>query len=409
VDEADSVLVDESRTPLIISGSEGGEEEQRFIREAYELSTRLVEGEDFIVDSERRQVDLSEQGRKRLEAQVKHMGPLWRGAIRREEIVHKALLARYIHERDRDYLLRDGKIELIDQLTGRVMEGRSWEKGLHQMVELKEGCELTQQRQTLARISYQNFFRRYLYLSGMTGTARQLRREFWRTYGLLVRRVPTNRPSRRIERPWRVYARDRDRWEAVIRRCRWCVARGQAVLIGTSSVRQSEEISALLRQAGVAHQVLSAKQDKAEAEVIAQAGQPSQVTVATSMAGRGTDIRLAPEVAEAGGLHVIQVDLYESARVDRQLAGRCARQGDPGVYEVMLSMENRVYATRLGRYLACGAEMIGLDNPLGRRLACRAVRAEQKYIERQNYHAREATLAFDRQQRELMAFCGLGE
>lgn len=406
VDEADSVLIDESRTPLIISGSSGNPEEKQFIEQAYALSESLRQDEDFRLELERRQVELTEQGTERIRQLSEGLGPLWKGAIRREEIVHKALLARYVYQRDKDYLVRDGKVELVDQLTGRVMEGRSWEKGLHQMVELKEGCEQTQQRETLARISYQNFFRRYLFLSGMTGTAWEVRRELWNTYELAVSPVPTHRPVRREIYPPRVYASDEERWQAVVSRCRQLVAEGRAVLIGANSVESAEVAGRYLQQADISHRLLSAKQDKEEAEIVAEAGQPGRVTVATHMAGRGTDIKLAPSVEQAGGLHVIQTEHYESARVDRQLAGRSARQGDPGSYELLLTLEEQPLRTLQAKSLLATARSLGLATSAAQKIALKALRVEQMYLEKQNYLARQATLQYDLKLGELLAFAG---
>ena len=406
VDEADSVLIDESRTPLIISGTQPNEEEQRFIENAYELSSFLVEEVDFVFDKDHRRIDLTDQGNKTIQQLSEHLGALWRGAIRREEIVHKALLARYIYERDKDYLVREGKVELIDQLSGRVMEGRSWERGLHQMIELKEACELTMQRVTLARISYQNFFRRYLHLSGMSGTAWEVRQELWNVYGLAVTHIPTHRPEQRITYPPHLFATEDERWQQVVTRCKALVAEGRAILIGTNSVADSELASTYLKKAGVAHQLLSAKQDSQEAEIVAQAGQPGRVTIATHMAGRGTDIKLAPSVSEAGGLHVIITQLYESARVDRQLAGRCARQGDPGSSEMLLTIENQPIRTLRAKGLLSTAQTLGLKSSSGQRMALKALQTEQQFTERQNFLARQVTFEYDLKLNELLAFSG---
>nr|WP_067294183.1 hypothetical protein [Marinobacterium profundum] len=406
VDEVDSVLIDESRTPLIISGTQGNAEEQAFIETGYQLSFQLGEGTDFNLDRDRRSVDLTEQGCETLRRLSIGLGPLFRGSIRREEIVHKALLARLIYRVDQDYLVREGKIELIDPLSGRVMEGRSWERGLHQMVELKEACELTQQRVTLARISYQNFFRRYLHLCGMTGTAWEVRKELWRVYGLAVTPVPTHKPSRRETWPARVFATDAQRWAAVIERCQQLIAEGRAVLIGTQSVASSECGSGYLRQAGIEHQLLSAKQDQGEAQIVARAAEPGRITLATHMAGRGTDIKLDPVVEQAGGLHVILTEHYESGRVDRQLAGRCARQGDPGSFEMMLTLENQPLRTLKAKSLLTTAQSLGLTTASGQRMALSALRTEQQYTERQNYLARQVTLEYDLRLNELLAFSG---
>jgi len=315
-------------------------------------------------------------------------------------------MARIMYELDKDYLVRDGKVELIDPLSGRVMEGRSWEGGLHQLVEIKEGCELTQQRVTLARISYQSFFRRYLFLSGMTGTANEVKKELWNVYGLAMSKVKTHRPDRRETYPQKVFATEEERWNHVTLRCQNLIQQGRSVLIGTDSVANSELGSSYLAKANIDHNILSAKQDKAESEIVQNAGQPKRVTIATSMAGRGTDIKLTPEVDSAGGLHVIQTQLYESVRVDRQLAGRCARQGDPGSYEMLLSIENQPFRTIAAKSLLVTAKSIGLMSSTGQSLVFKALIMEQDFIERQNYLARQATLEYDLKQNELLAITG---
>lgn len=406
VDEADSVLIDESRTPLIISGTQGNDEQDEFIQTAYDVSQQLAEEVDFTVDKDRREIEFTELGRENLRLITADLGALWKGAIRREEIIHKALMARMMYELDKDYLVRDGKVELIDPLSGRVMEGRSWEGGLHQLVEIKEGCELTQQRVTLARISYQNFFRRYLMLSGMTGTATEVNRELWNVYDLATSRVRPHRTERRESYSPNVFLTEEERWQYVVERCNKMIKQGRSVLIGTDSVANSELGSAYLKQAGVQHKVLSAKQDKEEADIVAEAGQPGRVTIATSMAGRGTDIKLDALVEKQGGLHVIQTQLYESTRVDRQLAGRCARQGDPGSYEMLLALENQPIRTLPAKSLLVTAQSIGLKSAPAQVMALKALRSEQEYIERQNYLARQATLEYDLKQNELLAITG---
>lgn len=406
VDEADSVLIDESRTPLIISGTQGNDDQDAFIKTAFELSQQLQENLDFTLDKDRREIEFTETGRENLQHITSELGALWKGAIRREEIIHKALIARLIYQLDKDYLVREGKVELIDPLSGRVMEGRSWEGGLHQLVEIKEGCELTQQRVTLARISYQSFFRRYLFLSGMTGTATEVRKELWNVYGLAVSKVPTHRVEKRKIYSHQVFKQESERWAEVAKRCKELVEEGRSILVGTDSVASSELGSEYLSQASVNHQILSAKQDKEEAGVVASAGQPGRVTIATSMAGRGTDIKLSPIVKQAGGLHVIQTQFYESVRVDRQLAGRCARQGDPGSYEMLLSLENQPVRTLQAKSLLATCLSIGLKSSPAQSMALKALRMEQKFIERQNYLARQATLEYDLKQSDLLAITG---
>jgi preprotein translocase subunit SecA len=236
--------------------------------------------------------------------------------------------------------VREGKVQIIDEYTGRLMPDRSWEQGLHQLIELKEGVEATPQRDTLARISYQRFFRRYVHLCGMTGTAAEIAGELRAVYKLRVARVPTNRPVRRERRPARHFGCAADKWRAVVEAVTQHSTAGQPVLVGTRSVAASEHLAKLLDAAGVSYRLLNARQDRHEAEIIAQAGSRGCVTVATNMAGRGTDIRLGKGVAELGGLHVIATELHDAKRIDRQLFGRCGRQGDPGSHEVMVALED---------------------------------------------------------------------
>lgn len=406
VDEVDSVLIDESRTPLIISGTQGSEEQNTFIINAFEVSKQLEQEIDFTLDKDRREIEFTEGGQEKLQLITKELGPLWTGAIRREEIVHKALMARLIYQKDKDYLVREGKVELIDPLSGRVMEGRSWEGGLHQLVELKEACELTEQRVTLARISYQNFFRRYLLLSGMTGTATEVKNELWNVYELAVSKVPSNSKVNRQILATRLFATEEQRWQKVVEHCQQLIKEGRAILIGTDSVANSEIGSHYLNKANIKHEVLSAKQDQTEADIVANAGQSGRVTIATSMAGRGTDIKLEQSVKDAGGLHVIQTQLYESSRVDRQLEGRCARQADPGSYEMILCLENQPLRTIKAKGLVTTAESLGIETSAGQKIAVSAINSEQEFIEKQNYLARQSTLEYDLKLHELLAITG---
>jgi preprotein translocase subunit SecA len=258
---------------------------------------------------------------------------VWRGPRRREDLVTRALTALHLFHRDQHYLVHDDKVQIVDEYTGRVMKDRSWEHGLHQMIEVKEGVPVTGRQDSVARISYQRFFRRYLRLSGMTGTAREVAGELWSTYRLPVVTVPTHRPRQRCGIGERILVTRKAKWEAVARRVEELHREGRPVLVGTRSVAASEELSVRLREAGISHQVLNARQDREEAEIVARAGGRGRATVATNMAGRGTDIRLAPGVSRLGGLHVIATERHDARRIDRQLFGRCGRQGDPGTYE----------------------------------------------------------------------------
>jgi len=295
---------------------------------------------------------------------------------------------------------------IIDEFTGRAMPDRAWENGLHQLIELKEGCVPSAPRGTVARISYQRFFRRYLRLAGMSGTAREVAPELRAVYGLDVVAVPPRRPSRRRALPGRVYARGEERWQAVLARVRELHARGRPVLVGTRSVAAAEHLAALLSRTGLAHQVLSARQDRAEAAVIARAGEAGRITIATNMAGRGTDIRLGAGVAARGGLHVIVTEHHEAARIDRQLCGRCARQGDPGSHEAIVSLEDELIRRYASRLAALARRAAQPKRPLPRPLGRLVWRSAQHRAERRHAGLRRELLKMDRKLPTLLAFAG---
>lgn len=410
VDEADSVLVDEARTPLVISSNTDNKEEELVLREALVLARSLDEGNDYNVNRSERQVKLTVAGKARVATEAKNLGPLWTGMVRREGLIGQALSALHLFKKDVDYLVQDGKVQIIDENTGRVMADRSWERGLHQLVEIKEDCEVTLLRETLARISFQRFFRRYLHIAGMTGTAREMADELWSVYRLPITRIPDNKALRRHYVKTKHLRSIDQKWQCVVDRVRELHANGVSVLVGTPSVRASEVLSALFHKAGLPHRVLNARQDQEEADVIASAGQVGQVTIATSMAGRGTDIKLAPEVAEKGGLHVILTQRFDAARNDRQLAGRCARQGNPGVYEEILALEDTLLQRErlgvVGRILgSASCRFLGLDLFFSGFLA----RNLQRRIERMHARARKAMWRHDERRDELLAFSGRGE
>ena len=333
IDEADSVLIDEARTPLIISKSNPNSEQSETYKQAIRLAEPLNDGDDYIIKIRERKITLTDQGKSRLSEKAKSLSGLWAGRRRRRELIIQALTAQHFFQRDKQYIVRDGKIEIVDEHTGRVMTDRSWEQGLHQLIEVKEGCEITGEREPLARITYQRFFRRYLRLAGMSGTVKEVAGELESVYRLRVIKVPTHRPSRRKTLPERLYTTEEAKWKALIQRVQSLNEMGRSVLIGTCTVDESEYVNELLTQVGLDCRVLNARQDTKEARIISQAGQRGCITVATNMAGRGTDIQLEAEVERLGGLHVIATQRNASRRVDRQLYGRCARQGDSGSTE----------------------------------------------------------------------------
>ncbi len=410
VDEADSVLIDEARTPLIISRSSDSKQEERAYREALRVARKLRPGHDFALRGRERTVDLTEVGRNRLTMLTRGADSVWSGTNRREDLVKRALSALHLFERDKHYLVNDGKVQIVDEYTGRVMPDRSWERGLHQLVEMKEGCELTGRQETLARISYQRFFRRYLRLAGMTGTCREVSGELWSVYRLNVVAIPTNRPLARVALPDTVYAREADKWRAIVARASELYRQGRPVLVGTRSVAASERLSDLLNAAGLPHQVLNARQNQMEAEIVAQAGQPGRITVATNMAGRGTDIRLAHGVAALGGLHVIASERHEARRIDRQLYGRAGRQGDPGSYEAIVSLEDELVVQSFGTTPAdLFARLRAAGQPVPRLLGGVFPGYAQATAERVHASLRRSLMKTDDQIGDMLAFSGSGE
>jgi preprotein translocase subunit SecA len=410
VDEVDSVLVDEARTPLVISEYVDAGGERRVYEQALKLAAGLDPSGDFTIDRRERRIDLTERGRQRLSDLAQPMGAVWRGRLRREELVRQALGASHMFHRDVHYLLQDdGRVVVVDEFTGRRMPDRSWGDDLHQLLETKEGACLTGRNETLARISYQRFFRRYLHLAGMTGTAREAAAELWSVYRLGVRRVATRRPLRRRALPPRISATAAARWAAVVARVAELSRSGRPVLVGTRSVAASEQLSRLLHDAGIEHRVLNARQDEAEAEIAAMAGEPHRVTVATNMAGRGTDIKLAPGVAERGGLHVIATEYHEAGRIDRQLFGRCGRQGDPGSFEVIASLEDDLMA-RYGMWWRDVARWAaGAAGRVPAWLGRRAERRAQRGAEKLHARMRADLLQTDQHLDTALAFSGRQE
>jgi preprotein translocase subunit SecA len=360
VDEADSLLIDEAVTPLIISNSPQEEANASLYRAANALAQQLDEGADFRIDWTVRSVDLTQRGQQRLDELADDSG-FWRGKRRREELVTQALVSLHCYVRDEQYLVADdGKIQIIDEFTGRVMADRSWRHGLHQAIEVKENVTVTADKENLARLSFQRFFRQYPQMAGMTGTAWESAPELWQIYQRPVVRIPTNKPCIREQLPLRMFDTMEQKWEAVVTRVRELNEKGNPVLVGTRSVLASQEVSRRLAGMGLPHRVLNATQTAQEAAIVAEAGQMKKITVATNMAGRGTDILLGRGVAEIGGLHVISTEPHGSSRVDRQLYGRAARQGDPGSAQMFACAEDDLF-TRHTKHLRKRWRTIGAE------------------------------------------------
>jgi preprotein translocase subunit SecA len=365
VDEADSLLVDEAVTPLIISNSPDDEANAKLYRAASELARELVVGRDFTIDWTVRSVDLTQRGQDRLDEIVAASvdSGFWRGRRRREELVTQACTSLHCYVRDEQYLVtEDQKIQIIDEFTGRVMADRSWRHGLHQAIEVKESVPVTADKENLARLSFQRFFRQYPLMSGMTGTAWESAGELWQIYHRPVVRIPTNKPCIRKVLPTQFFDTMEQKWKAVVARVCELSDKGIPVLVGTRSVLSSQEVSVRLTAMGRAHRVLNATQTQQEANIVAEAGQAGKITVATNMAGRGTDILLGRDIAAVGGLHVISSEPATSSRVDRQLFGRAARQGDPGAAQMFGSADDDLFirhAPRLrNRWRQLGADRL---------------------------------------------------
>ena len=410
VDEADGVLIDEARTPLLLATERSTPEQRTVYRRALRLAKALEDGTHFRIRGAAGPVELNDAGRQRLAELAAPLPGFWSGPRRREEWVTRALTALHVFTRDRDYLVRDGCVEIIDAPTGRAAPDRSWGQGLHQLIEVKEGCEITAERETLARISFQRFFRRYLRLSGMTGTAREVAGELASVYGLQVTPIPTRLPCLRIDHGTRVFPRSDDKWQAVVESVRRFHEAGRPVLVGTCSVEASEGLSQRLDSCGLPHRVLNARQDAEEAAVVAEAGGAGRITVATSMAGRGTDICLDPGVAERGGLHVIVTQRADAARIDRQLRGRSSRQGDPGSCESILSLcDDPVRDYWPGPVWRLLSRCVPRGGRLPGRLGVWLTRIPQGAEEKRHAGLRKNLLAAESQLDDALAFAGEGE
>ena len=404
IDEVDSVLIDEARTPLIISGGEM--QNQNLYISADRYAKNLKENEDFIYDEKTKSVNLTEKGADKAESTF-HIDNLY--DVSNSTLLHfinQALRANYSMKNDVDYVVQDGEIVIVDQFTGRLMKGRAYSDGLHQAIEAKEGVQINEETKTMATITFQNLFRMYKKLSGMTGTAKTEEEEFREIYNMYVIEIPTNMPVIRIDEPDLVYASKEAKYKAIIETVKEKYELGQPVLIGTIAIETSELISSLLKQAHIPHEVLNAKNHEREAEIISKIGLGKSVTIATNMAGRGTDIKLSDEVRRLGGLCVIGTERHESRRIDNQLRGRSGRQGDPGYTQFFVSMKDdlmiRFGSDRIGTMM----ENMGLgDQAIRSKTFTRSVEQAQKRVEGNNYDIRKSLLQYDdvmNNQRELI-------
>jgi preprotein translocase subunit SecA len=407
VDEADSVLVDEARTPLIISGATNAAIDAPTVAAALQLAAEMKSGEDFHVSGEDRRIYLTASGQSRVEAFAHSRAGHWRSAVSREELARQALAALHLFHAGEHYVVTDRKVRIVDEYTGRIMPDRLWSDGLHQMIEYKEGCELSSRRDTLARITYQRFFRRYGRLCGMSGTLQPVAAELWRVYRVPVATIPTAKPVKRIHRPDVVTATSDEKWRRILARVRTLNETGVPVLIGTRSVASSERASAMLKAASLPHQVLNATQDTREAEIVAEAGQRGRITIATNLAGRGTDIHLGEGVEALGGLHVIMTERHDARRIDLQLAGRAGRQGQAGAFESILSLEDALMDAEHGVALSGLAKMA--TRILGAWAGRGAADYAQRRAERLHARMRADLLRSDTWQMKTLAFTGRSE
>lgn len=405
IDEVDSILIDEARTPLIISGP--GQKSTDDYYTVAKLVPQLKKEEDYTIDEKQKTVAPTEAGVAKME-KLLHVENLYDAEnLELNHLFVQALRAQTMMTRDKDYVVKDGEVVIVDEFTGRLMYGRRYSDGLHQAIEAKEGLEVQRESQTLATITFQNYFRMYDKLAGMTGTAKTEEQEFIKIYGLPVLQVPTNKPIQRKDLPDVIFKNKRGKYKAVVREVERRHATGQPILIGTTSIEQSEELSHMLDQANIPHSVLNAKYHEREAAIVALAGQKGAVTIATNMAGRGTDISLGEGVAELGGLAIIGTERHESRRIDNQLRGRAGRQGDPGSSQFFLSLEDDLLRIFGGDNIKSFMEKMGLeeDEPINSRMVSNSIQKAQKRVEARNFDIRKYVLEYDdvmNQQRKVV-------
>ena len=406
VDEVDSILIDEARTPLIISGA--GDKSTELYQILARVVSRMNEKEDYTVDEKTKQVAPTEAGIAKAEEMlgIDNLYDTAHGVDFSHQLM-AAIKAKALMIRDRDYVVKDGEIVIVDEFTGRLMFGRRFSEGLHQAIEAKEGVKVQRESQTLATITFQNYFRMYHKLAGMTGTAKTEEAEFQNIYKLPVVVVPTNKPMIRKDYPDVIYKTKLAKYKAAANEIEELHKSGRPVLVGTTSIAQSEELSAMLKRRGIPHNVLNAKYHEQEAEIIAGAGQYGAVTIATNMAGRGTDIVLGEGVPELGGLHILGTERHESRRIDNQLRGRCARQGDPGSAKFFLSLEDDLLRIFGGNSISSIMDKLGLedDEPIEAAMVTKSIENAQKKVEAHNFSIRKHVLEYDNvmnQQREVI-------
>ena len=408
VDEADSVLIDEARTPLIISAvpTEDDKAEAELYKWAAAVAPRCEEEEHYTYDPKTHKVELTAEGRRFVRNAPRNSATEQVGMIALYESVELAIRAYRAFQLDRHYVIRNGEIVIVDEFTGRLAEGRKWRDGLHQAIEAKENVKVTIATGHAARITIQDYFLRYPHLAGMTGTAYSSARELYKIYKLRVLPIPTNKPPIRRQLPTRIIGTMEAKERAIVEEVREMAQTERPVLIGTRSIDKSMRLSKLLNEAGIKHQVLTAHHVDKEAEIVAGAGQLGRVTVSTNMAGRGTDIRLGEGVAELGGLHVICTEMHDSARIDRQLIGRCGRQGDPGTYRQFLALDDDILLMGLGQGKAERLKALGERNSGPFDSLVRLFRRAQRKIERRHFKDRRILMYHERERKKMQVQMG---
>jgi preprotein translocase subunit SecA len=408
VDEADSILIDEARTPLII-GSLGETAREQIVATyqwAASVADRFEEDVHYDYDHDTKKVELTVAGRQLVRSLPRSDLARAMGLVDLYEYTERAVRVRRDYLLDREYVIEDGEIVIVDEFTGRKSVGRKWRDGIHQAIEAKEGVEVTVPTGQAARITVQDLFLRYQHLAGMTGTARSATREFRKIYKSRVVRVPTNRPAQRRRLPDRVFATGEAKWQAIVQEIQELHREGRPVLIGTRSIEKSQILSQLLRAANIEHRVLNAHEIAKEAEIVALAGQPRKVTVATNMAGRGTDIKLGPGVAELGGLHVIGTEVHDESRIDRQLYGRCGRQGDPGSVRQYMALDDELLSSGLGPTVGEKYRQLGRRANREFPELARLFRLAQRKVERRHFRDRSVLLYHEKQRKKMQRELG---
>ncbi|WP_298704203.1 preprotein translocase subunit SecA [uncultured Veillonella sp.] len=405
VDEVDSILIDEARTPLIISGP--GERSTDSYYTLASIVPKLVKDEDYTIDEKQKTIAPTESGIAKVEKMLKIENLYDSANLELNHLLIASLRAYAMMHRDKDYVVKDGKVVIVDEFTGRLMFGRRYSEGLHQAIEAKEGLQVERESQTLASITFQNYFRMYNKLSGMTGTAKTEEQEFNNIYGLEVYEIPPNKPLLRKDLPDLIFKTKKAKYKAVVKDVVERHKKGQPVLVGTTSIVQSEELGDMLLKSGVPNNVLNAKHHEKEAEIVKNAGQRGMVTIATNMAGRGTDISLGEGVAELGGLHILGTERHESRRIDNQLRGRSGRQGDPGSSQFFLSLEDDLMRIFGADNISSMMDKLGMeeDEPIEHSLITKSIERAQKKVENHNFNIRKYILEYDdvmNQQREVL-------